>query len=129
MCGGLLAGTVRAVRRLENLLTRARGIDPRSVDAVVAAALVAGAVAVAAAGKHHGPLTLLAAAAAGATVAWRRRAPAGMTAVALVSVTVSGVSRHGGLMWIESIAGGLDYYVLGRLAVQRGRPEVDAMLL
>ena len=60
MCGGLLAGTVRAVKRLENLLTRARGINPRGVDAVVAVALVAGAVAVAAAGKHHGPLTLLA---------------------------------------------------------------------
>ena len=96
MCGGLLAGNVRAVRRLENLLTRARGIDPRAVDAVVAVALVAGAVALGAAGEHHGPLTLLAAAATCATVAWRRRAPAAMTAVAVVSITVSGVSSHGG---------------------------------
>jgi signal transduction histidine kinase len=129
MCGGLLAGTVRAVRRLENLLTRARGIDPRAVDAVVAVALVAGAVAVAAAEKHHGPLTLLTAGATCATVAWRRRAPAAMTAVAAVSVTVSGASRHGGHMPIESIAAALDYYMLGRLSIQRGRPAVDAVLL
>jgi signal transduction histidine kinase len=131
MCGGLLAGTVRAVRRLENLLTRARGIDPRAVDAVVAVALAAGAVAVAAAGKHHGPLTLLAAAATCATVAWRRRAPAAMTAVAVVSITVAGGSNHGGPWTFPSIqiAAVLDYYMLGRLSVQRGRPEVDAVLL
>jgi signal transduction histidine kinase len=129
MCGGLLAGTVRAVRRLENLLTRARGIDPRAVDAVVAVALVAGAVAVAAAGKHHGPLTLLAAAVTCSTVAWRRRAPAAMTAVAVVSITVAGVSSHGAHSTIEPIAAVLDYYMLGRLSIQRGRPEVDAVLL
>src|SRR6516225_6425199 len=131
MCGGLLAGTVGAVRRLENLLTRARGIDPRSVDVVVALALVAGGVAVAAAGKHHGPLTLLAAAVACATVAWRRRAPAAMTAVAVVSITVAGVSGHGvhGRFPPIAIAVVLDYYMLGRLSIQRGRPEVDAGLL
>jgi signal transduction histidine kinase len=131
MCGGLFAGTVGAVRRLENLLTRARGIDPRAVDAAVAVALVAGAVAVAAAGKHHGPLTLLAAAAACATVAWRRRAPAAATAVGVVSITVAGVSTHGahGTFPPVSIAVVLDYYMLGRLSIQRGRPEVDAGLL
>ena len=130
MCGGLLAGTVGAVRRLENLLTRARGIDPRAVDAVVAVALVAGAVAVAAAGKHHGPLTLLAAAAGCATLAWRRRAPAAATAVAVVSVTVAGVSSHGAhFAVVLEIAAVLDYYMLGRLSIQRGRPEVDAVLL
>jgi len=135
MCGGLLAGTVRVVRRLENLLTRARGMDPRTVDVVVAVALVAGAVAGAAAGKHHGPLTLLAAAATSATVAWRRRAPAAMTAVALVSITVYGVGSHGGHRGIEpiavvlEIAAVLDYYMLGRLSIQRGRPDVNALLL
>jgi signal transduction histidine kinase len=120
-----------AVTRLENLLTRARGINPGAVDAVVAVALVAGAVAVAAAGKHHGPLTLLAAAATCATVAWRRRAPAAMTAVAVVSITVAGISSHGGQghLWVEPIAVVLDYYMLGRLSVQRGRPVVDAGLL
>ena len=131
MSGGLLGGTVRAVRRLENLLTRTRGIDPRAVDAVVAVALVAGAVANAAAGEHHRPLTLLAAAATCATVAWRRRAPAAMTAVAVVSVTVYGVSSPGahGTFPVLEIAAVLDYYMLGRLSVQRGRPEVDAVLL
>jgi signal transduction histidine kinase len=129
MCGGLLADTVGAVRRLENLLTRARGINPRAVDAVVAAALVAGAVAVAAAGKHHGPLTLLASAASCATVAWRRRAPAAMTAVVVVSITVAGVSSHGAHSTIEVIAVVLDYYMLGRMSIQRGRLEVDAVLL
>src|SRR6516165_3676342 len=125
MCGGLLAGTVRAVRRLENLLSRARGIDPRGVDAAVAVALVVGAVAAAAAGKHHGPLTLLAAAATCATVAWRRRAPAAMTAVGLVSVTVAGVSSHGLHITSEpyaaalNVAAVLDYYMLGRLSTQR----------
>ena len=99
------------------------------MDAVVAVALVAGAVAVAAAGKHHGPLTLLAAAATCATVAWRRRAPAAMTAVAVVSITVAGVSSHGAHMRIEPIAAVLDYYMLGRLSIQRERPEVDAVLL
>lgn len=128
----LLGGTVRAVRRLENLLTRASGIDPRGLDAVVAVVLVVGAVAVAAAGRHHGPLTLLAAAAGGATVAWRRRAPAAMTAVAVVSVTVYGVSRHGVHETFPhpiEIVAVLDYYMLGRLSIQRGRPEVDAGLL
>jgi hypothetical protein len=60
---------------LENVLTRARGIDPRVVCAVVAGALFAGVVAVAAAGRHQGLLTLLAAAAAAAA------------AVAVVSIT------------------------------------------
>lgn len=129
MCGGLLAGTVGAVRRLENLITRARGIDPRVVDAVVALALVAGVVASAAAGTHHGPLTVLAAAASCATVAWRRRAPAAMTAVAVVSIAVAGISSHGAHSRIEPIAAVLDYYMLGRLSTQRRRPEVDAMLL
>jgi signal transduction histidine kinase len=129
MCGGLVGGTVQAVRWLENLLTRARGINPRAVDAVVAVLLVAGAVAVAAAGKHHGPLVLLASAATCATVAWRRRVPAAMTAVAVVTVTVAGVSSHSGHMPIESIAALLDFYMLGRLSVQRGRLEVDAVLL
>jgi signal transduction histidine kinase len=131
MCGGLLAGTVGAVTRLENLLTRARGINPRTVDAVVAVALAAGAVAVAAAGKHHGPLTLLAAAVTCSTVAWRRRAPAAMTAVAVVSITVAGVGSHGahGRFVPTEIAAVLDYYMLGRLSIQRGRPEVDTGLL
>jgi signal transduction histidine kinase len=135
MCGGLLGDTVRAVRRLENLLTRARGIDPRAVDAVVAVALVAGAVAVAAAGRHHGPLTLLAAVATCATVAWRRRAPAAMTTVLVVSIAVFGVSSRGVHTTIQpigvvlEIAAVLDYYMLGRLSVQRGRPEVNAVLL
>jgi signal transduction histidine kinase len=132
MCGGLLAGTVEAVRRPENLFTRARGINPRTVDAVVAVALVAGAVAVAAGGKHHGPLTLLAAAATCLTVAWRRRAPAATTAVAVVSITVAGVSSHGAhgtFWWPIEIAVALDYYMLGRLSVQRARPTVDAGLL
>ena len=131
MCGGLLAGTVRAVRRLENLLTRPRGSDPRAVDAVVAVALVASAVAVAVARKHHGPLTLLAAAVTCSTVAWRRRAPAAMTAVAVVSITVAGVSSHGlhQRFPLTGIAAVLDYYMLGRLSIQRGRPEVDAVLL
>jgi signal transduction histidine kinase len=112
-----------------NLLTRARGIDPRIVDAVVAVALVAGVVAEAGAGKHHGSLTLLAAAAGCATVAWRRRAPGAMTAVAVVSFTVAGLSSHGAHSRIEPIAAVLDYYMLGRLSIQRGRPEVDAGLL
>jgi signal transduction histidine kinase len=112
-------------------LTRARAIDPRAVDAVAAAALVAGAVAGAAAGKHHGPLTLLATVAACSTVAWRRRAPAAMTAVALVSITVAAVSSHGvhGRFPPTGIAAVLNYYMLGRLSVQRGRPGVDAGLL
>jgi signal transduction histidine kinase len=112
-------------------LTRARGSDPRAVDAVVAAALVAGAVAAAAAAKHHGPITLLAAAATCATVAWRTPAPAAMTAIAAVSFTVYGVSNHGahGTSPAIGIAVVLDYYMLGRLSIERGRPEVDAVLL
>jgi signal transduction histidine kinase len=110
-------------------LTRAREINPRALDAVVAVALFAAAVAVAAAGKHHGPLTLFATAATCATVAWRRQAPAAMTAVAVVSITVAGASSHSGHLRIEPIAAALDYYMLGRLSVQRRRPEVDAVLL
>jgi signal transduction histidine kinase len=129
MCGGLLGGTVRAVSRLENLVTRERGINMRVVDVVVAVALVAAVVASAAAGKHHGPLTVLAAAASCATVAWRRRAPAAMTAVALMSLVVAGLSSHGAHSRVEPIAAVLDYYMLGRLSAQRGRPELDGVLL
>ena len=134
MCGGLLGGTVGAVSRLENLSMRPRGIDPRAVDAVVAVALVAGAVAAAAAGKQHGPLTLLAAAATSATVAWRRPAPAAATAAAVVGTTLVGFSSHSahvrfGPIAVLQIVVVLDYYMLGRLSVQRGRPEVDAVLL
>ena len=113
------------------MLTRGRGIDPRAVDAVIAVALVVGAVAGAAEGKHHGALTLLAAAATCATVAWRRRTPAVMTAIAVVTITVYGVSSHGahGTFPSIEIAAVLDYYMLGRLSTERGRPEVDAGLL
>jgi signal transduction histidine kinase len=54
-----------------------------------------------------------------------------MTAVAVVSITVAGVSSHGahGRFPPPEIAVALDYYMLGRLSVPRGRPEVDVLLL
>jgi signal transduction histidine kinase len=54
-----------------------------------------------------------------------------MTAVAVVTITVAGVSGHGlhGRFPPAEIAVVLDYYMLGRLSIQRGRPELDAGLL
>jgi signal transduction histidine kinase len=54
-----------------------------------------------------------------------------MTAVGVVSVTLYGVSSHGAHETFPSIeiAAVLDYYMLGRVSVQRGRPELDAVLL
>jgi signal transduction histidine kinase len=46
-----------------------------------------------------------------------------------VSITLTGVSSHGASMTIEPIAAALDYYMLGRLSIQRGRPEMDGVLL
>lgn len=114
---------------MDKLLTRARLVDLRAVDAVVAAALVIVAVALAAGGKHHGPLTVLAAAVTCATVAWRRRAPAATVAVAAVGITVFAVSGHSAHLTLEPVAVLLDYYMLGRLATQRRQPRVDALLL
>ena len=56
-------------------------------------------------------------------------APAAATAVAVVGVTVAGVSSAGAHSTIEPIAAVLDYYMLGRLSIERGRLEVDAGLL
>jgi signal transduction histidine kinase len=117
------------MKRIEALLTRARGVDLRAVDAVLAAVLAVVAVALAAGGKHHGPVTLFAAAATCATVAWRRQAPAASVLVAVISITVFAVSSHNRNLTVEPLAVLLDYYMLGRLSSERGQPRLDTVLL
>jgi signal transduction histidine kinase len=49
-----------------------------------------------------------------------------------VSIAVAGLSNHGehGTFWLPiEIAAVLDYYMLGRLSIERGRPGVDTVLL
>lgn len=118
--------TVRAVGKL---LTRARNLDPVVVDRVASAALVVLAVVAAANGKHHGPLALFAAALTCATVAWRRRAPAVATLLGGIGITVFAVSSHSAQLSVEPVALLLDYYVLGRLSIQRAQPVIDVLLL
>src|SRR5947209_207976 len=92
MCGGQPGGSVRAVKRMQNFWTNARGMSPSAIDGIVAAALVVGAVAMAAGGKHHGPLTLLTGAVCCATVAWRRTAPTLAVTVVAVGIVVFAIS-------------------------------------
>ena len=119
-------GTVRAMGKL---VTRARKVDPVAVDRVIAAGLVVIAVVAAAGGKHHGPLPLFAAAVTCGTVAWRRRAPAVTTLTGAVGITVFAVSSHSAQLSVEPVAVLLDYYMLGRLSIQRAQPLIDALLL
>ena len=130
-CAALPRGaTVRwPMRRLNRHFTRARAMDPRVVDVLVAGALaIAGAVDAVAGKHHHGVLVVLAAIVTAATVAWRRRAPALATIVALGAIIVYGRSSASKQITFEPIAVLLDYYMLGRIPGQR-RAYVDAALL
>jgi signal transduction histidine kinase len=114
---------------METHSTGARWVNLRGLDAVVALALVVVSVALAASGKHHGPLPLLAAATTCGTVAWRRRAPATMVIVAVAGLVVFGISSHGVDPTVAPLALLLDYYALGRAGSQRGHSGVDVALL
>lgn len=123
------AATVRIVEGPGILFGRVRRVDPRAVDAVIALVLAGASLAAAAGGRHHGPLTLLAGAVTCLTVAWRRRFPIVATSVAVVAITVFTVSGHNTSPPVEPFALLLDYYMVGRLSAERGRPAVDAALL
>lgn len=114
---------------MENLWTRARGVNPATVDAIVAAALTIAAVVTAAGGRHHGPLALLAGVVCCATVAWRRTAPVAAVSVVAVSIAVFAIASDTKNLTFEPLAALLDYYMLGRLSAQRAQPRTDATLL
>ncbi len=130
MSPGPPGATVRGpMRKLNGLFTRARAMDPRAVDVLVAGALAIAAAVDAVAGKHHhGVLVVLGAVAVPSTVAWRRRAPALATLVALGAIVLYGRSSASKQMTFEPIAVLLDFYMLGRIPGQR-RIYLDAALL
>lgn len=125
MCMPHFGATVRPMRSLPRLPT----LDPRVVDALVGVALAIGCVASEAGHRHHGPLTLVSAGIVGATVAFRRQVPATATAVAVVCIVVDSRSGHNANLSFEPISILLDYYMLGRLSVGRGRLLLEALLL
>jgi signal transduction histidine kinase len=117
------------MRRLNRMFTRARGIDARLIDALVAAALLAATVTDAFTGRHHhGVLVVLGAVVVSATVAWRRRAPALATLSAVGGIVLYGRTSGQSQLTFEPVAVLLDYYMLGRVPGTR-RNLLDAGLL
>jgi signal transduction histidine kinase len=114
---------------MDAVLARARKVDQRAIDAIVAAILGISAVAVEAGSKHPGVVPLLAGLVCGATVAWRRRAPVVTTAVAGASAFV--FNRTGGdpNSVVMPIAITLNYYMLGRRSASQWWTPVDVILI
>src|SRR5438270_8330876 len=104
-------GTVTCVSWPQTLATRARAINPITVDAVVAIVLSVAAVASALSGPHGSALAVLAAGACGATVAWRRVHPAVTTLTAVVAITVYAIATDGKNVEVEPIAVLLNFYM------------------
>ena len=112
---------------VDALLTRGRRLDPRAVDVTVAVILGVILLVQEASTPHPGVIALLAAPASAATVAWRRRAPAVTTLAAAVCIGVLGES--GGAPNLELVVVALNFYMLGRRAMEHGWASVEVLLL
>jgi signal transduction histidine kinase len=99
------------------------------VDVVVAAVLAIAAVAADLSLKHHDVLTVVLAVGVCSTVAWRRRAPALATALAVAMITAYVNAGDYKNLAIIPLAALLDFYMLGRASTGRRRPWVDVVLL
>lgn len=112
------------------LWTRARRLDPWMVDAVAAVILVAISVADEASRRPDpGVVAIVAVAAVGATVAWRRRAPAQTALTAIVFMTVfERTSAYPHASGAAPFAILLDYYMLGRRSQEGNEKLVDVLL-
>jgi len=129
MRGGCCSGTVRAVHTFGRIIARARRMDAREVDVVVAVVLAILGVAADLSAKHHDALSVLLIVGVCATVAWRRPAPALATAVAVGMITAY-VNVHGNShIAVAPIAVLLDFYMLGRASAKHDRVWVEAALL
>jgi signal transduction histidine kinase len=112
---------------LDMLRTRTRRLDLVAVDVTVAALLGVIFVVQEAAVARPGVIPLLAGPASAATVAWRRRVPVVTTVTAGVCVGL--LVRSGGSTDLAPIVIVLNVYMLGRRSAERGRAEVEALLL
>jgi signal transduction histidine kinase len=117
------------VPAFQKLLDRARRLDPRRVDLGVAIVLVLAAPATLATSGRAGIAADLCGALAGATVAFRRAAPAASVAVAATAIALLGVASPDASATIPGFAAALDLYVLGRTSAARGAPIRDLALL
>ena len=113
-----------AVARLR---ARARGLDPRTVDLIVALILGVIIVIQEAAMVRSGAIELVAGAGSAATVAWRRRAPVAATIAAAVCIGL--LARSGGAPNLELVVLVLDFYMLGRHGSGEPGPRSLELLL
>jgi len=109
------------------LWTRARGLDPRAVDAVVALILGVIIVVQEAAMAHSGAIEVLASGGSAATVAWRRRAPVAATIAAAACIGL--LARSGGAPNLELVVLVLNFYMLGRRSGERAWLSLEVLLV
>lgn len=113
--------------RVENLLARARGLDARTVDYVLAACLAVVAAALLS-GTHHPFPAVVFGVVGAATVATRRRTPVvSIVVVAATTLLVALVDR-GVDETTLGFAAGFCFYTLGRSAARRA-PLIDLALI
>jgi signal transduction histidine kinase len=109
------------------LWARARGLDPRAVDLLVALILGVIIVVQEATVMHAGGIDVLAGAASAATVAWRRRAPVAATIAAAVFIGL--LAGSGGAPNPELAVVALNFYVLGRRSGERAWPSLEVLVV
>jgi signal transduction histidine kinase len=129
MRGGPGGGTVTRVSWPQTLVTRARALNPMTVDTVVAVVLTVAAVASTLSGHHDGAVPVIAGGVCGATVAWRRVNPVITTFIAVVAITVYASATDGKNVALEPIAVLLNFYMLGRLSTDRSDLRVAIPLM
>ena len=104
------------VKRIEELIARARIIDPRKRDAVVATVLATWTLIESFLEFQHRPqgvLAMVAFTGATASVAWRRRWPIQATAVAIALVGIGEQFAGTGEVTAPALAALLDFYSVG----------------
>jgi signal transduction histidine kinase len=102
----------RGMALVSGLWARARGLDPRAVDLLVALILGVIIVVQEAAMVRPGAIEVLAGAGSAATVAWRRRAPVAATIAAAACIGL--LARSSGAPNPELVVLVLNFYMLGR---------------
>ena len=123
MRGALGGVTVTRVSWPRTLTTRARAINPVTVDVIVAAVLTAAVVAISLNSRHTDPVAVLAAGVCTATVAGRRARPVLCTAIALVAIVVYQNGSGDKNLAVEPLAVALNFYMVGRRSSERSEAE------
>ncbi len=118
----------RGMAPVARLWTRARGLDPRAVDLLVALILGVIIFVQEATMVRPGAIEVLAGAGSAATVAWRRRAPVAATIAAAVCIGL--LARSGGAPNPELVVLVLNFYMLGRRGSgERGWLSLEVLLV